>query len=147
MKRYFFLIIFTVLIVAWLFINKKQQLKFDTIPAKNTISEKKFTNITSTQLFEMLKNKDFYFLNVHTPYEGEIVKTDAFIPFDQLDQNLAKLPQDKSAKIVVYCRSGRMSEEASQKLAELGYTNVSNLLLGMHDWQSKGYPLKLPLPS
>lgn len=90
----------------------------------------------------MLKNKDFYMVNVHNPYEGEIEKTDAFISYDEIDKNLDKLPKDKNAKIVVYCRSGRMSAEASQKLTELGYTNVYNQILGMHDWQSKGYPLK-----
>ena len=90
----------------------------------------------------MLKNKDFYFVNVHTPYEGEIEKTDAFIPYDEIENNLNKLPKDKNARVVLYCRSGRMSAEASQKLADLGYTNILNLFLGMHDWQSKGYRLK-----
>ena len=80
-------------------------------------------------------------MNVHTPYEGEIEKTDAFIPYNEIDKNLDKLPKDRNAKIVLYCRSGRMSAEASQKLTELGYTNVYNQILGMHDWQSKGYPL------
>ena len=80
-------------------------------------------------------------MNVHVPYEGEIEPTDTFVAYDQIEQNLDKLPQERSAKIVVYCRSGRMSAIAAQKLVELGYTNVYNHLLGMHDWQSKGYPV------
>ena len=31
---------------------------------------------------------------------------------------------DKSQLILVYCRSGRRSKEASEKLVKLGYTNV-----------------------
>ena len=108
---------------------------------RNVSQAQKYTNITSGQLYEMLKNKDFYFVNVHIPYEGEIEGTDAFIPYDEIAQNLDKLPEDKSAKIVLYCRSGKMSEIAAQELSDLGYTNVYNHQFGMHDWQSKGYPL------
>ena len=100
-----------------------------------------YKNITSTQLKEMLESKDFFFVNVHIPYEGEIEKTDAFIPYDEIEKNLNKLPKNKKTKIVLYCRSGRMSEIAAQRLTKLGYTNVYNHLFGMHDWQSKGYPL------
>lgn len=100
-----------------------------------------YKDITSTELKEMLQSKDFWLVNVHVPYEGEIEATDAFVGYDEIDKNLDKLP-NKDARIVLYCRSGRMSEIAAKKLVELGYTNVYNLLLGMHDWQANGYPLK-----
>lgn len=100
-----------------------------------------YKDITSQELFAMLAQKDFFFVNVHVPYEGEIEKTDVFIPYDQIDNNLDKLPEDKKAKIVLYCKTGRMSAIAAGRLAELGYVNVKNLSFGMHDWQSKGYPL------
>ena len=35
-----------------------------------------------------------------------------------------KLLQNKEQRIFVYCRSGRRSKEASQKLVDYGYTNV-----------------------
>ena len=43
-----------------------------------------------------------------------------------------KLP-DKEQLILVYCRSGNRSKQASQKLAELGYTNVKEFG-GIMDW-------------
>ena len=98
-----------------------------------------FRTITSAQLASMLLQKDFLFVNVHVPYEGEIKDTDAFIPFDQIAENLDKLPGDKNATIVLYCRSGRMSEIAAQELAKLGYTRVAHLSGGMIDWKKNGH--------
>lgn len=96
-------------------------------------------SLTSGELASMLKNKDFFFVNVHIPYEGEIKDTDAFIPYNEIANNLDKLPKDKNAKIVLYCRSGRMSGIAGETLANLGYTNVSHLAGGMIDWEKNGY--------
>lgn len=102
-------------------------------------AEVKFTTLTSPQLAVMLEKKDFFFMNVHTPYQGEIKNTDAFIVFDKIADNLDKLPKDKSAKIVLYCQSGRMSEIAAQELTKLGFTQVSHLSGGMIAWKKSGY--------
>lgn len=99
----------------------------------------KFRTLTSPQLAMMLEKKDFFFVNVHTPYQGEIKNTDAFIVFDKIADNLDKLPKDKSAKIVLYCQSGRMSEIAAQELTKLGFTHVSHLSGGMIAWKKSGY--------
>ncbi len=47
----------------------------------------------------------------------------------------AEIPElpDKDQLILVYCRSGRRSKEASQKLADLGYTNIVEFG-GILDW-------------
>lgn len=147
MSKYIYIILIVLFIGGWLYIYKIHQTQIFNKQVTNNTSPQKYTDITSDELYAMLKNKDFYFVNVHTPYAGEIEKTDAFIPYDQIDKNFDKLPKDKNAKIVLYCRSGRMSAIAAQRLVELGYTNVYNQILGMHDWQSKGYPLKLPKSS
>jgi len=106
-----------------------------------------FSTITSDELAGMLARKDFFFVNVHIPYEGEIERTDAFIAFDEIAQNLDSLPQDRAEPIVLYCRSGRMSEIAANVLAERGFTQVSHLAGGMVDWQRSGRPvLQRPMP-
>ncbi|HEX8009881.1 MAG TPA: rhodanese-like domain-containing protein [Casimicrobiaceae bacterium] len=100
-----------------------------------------FGTLTGAQLAAMLQRKDFFFVNVHIPYAGEIRNTDAFIAFDKIADNLDKLPADKSAKIVLYCQSGRMSEIAARELARLGYSRVSHLAGGMIDWKKSGYEI------
>ena len=103
--------------------------------------EVKFTTLTSFQLAAMMEKKDFFLVNVHTPYEGEIKNTDAFIVFDKIADNLDKLPKDRTAKIVLYCRSGRMSEIAARELTQLGFSQVSHLSGGMIDWKKSGYEI------
>ncbi len=48
---------------------------------------------------------------------------------------IPELP-DKSQLIMVYCRSGRRSKEASEKLVKLGYTNIVEFG-GILDWQGE----------
>ena len=110
--------------------------------AKVAVEGGSYTNVTPQQLAEMLKKKDFFFVNVHIPYEGEIESTDAQIPYNQTAKQLSQYPEDKNAKIVLYCRSGRMSAIAAKELVKAGYTNVWNLDGGMVAWEQQGLPLK-----
>ncbi len=47
-------------------------------------------------------------------------------------EEIPELP-DKAQLILVYCRSGRRSKEASEKLVKLGYTNIVEFG-GINDW-------------
>jgi rhodanese-related sulfurtransferase len=103
--------------------------------------------IEPQELQTLLADKKFSLINVHVPYEGEIEKTDALIPYNKVDKIVEKLPSDKAAMVVLYCRSGRMSRESTEALVTLGYTNVWNLDRGMIGWKEAGFPIvttKLP---
>jgi phage shock protein E len=101
-----------------------------------------YKNVTPNEMHMMLKDKDFVFVNVHIPFAGNIAETDLSIPYDQIEQDLSQLPADKNAKIVLYCRSGHMSQIAAEKLVSMGYTNVWNLKGGMVDWEKEGFEIQ-----
>lgn len=96
-----------------------------------------YQSVTPAQLADM--RKDYFLVNVHTPFAGAIAGTDAFIPYDETAARLKEYPADRNAKIVVYCRSGRMSEIAARVLALAGYTNVLDLSGGMIGWKAAGF--------
>ena len=105
------------------------------------VTEGDYTNVTAAHLADMLNSKDFTFVNVKTPYIGEIAGTDLYIPYDQIATRANELPAAKGAKVLVYCRSGAESLEAVKSLLKLGYTNVWNLDGGMTAWTGSGRPL------
>lgn len=131
------ILIFLVLTAGFIIFSGSRKRDASSPPAKALT----YQNITSPELATQLKAKDFFLVNVHIPFEGDIEKTDASIPFNEIGQYLDKLPPDKNSKIILYCRSGRMSQEAAQALTKLGYTNVYNLTGGMLQWEAKGFPL------
>jgi rhodanese-related sulfurtransferase len=84
---------------------------------------------------ELLEDDNTFVVDVHTPEQIHLSETDVFIPFDQIGDNLDKLPEDKDRPILVYCRSGSMSDTASKELISRGYTNVTDLVGGINAYR------------
>lgn len=103
-----------------------------------TSRESQTDAVSAKELARMVKNKNFTMINVHTPYEGEIMSTDMFIPYNEIVANSTNLPKDKNAPIILYCQSGTMSAQALSTVRKLGYTNVRHLAGGMEAWTTNG---------
>ena len=95
---------------------------------------------------EQLKSKldaheAFLLLDVREPHEVPIASIGApLIPVGQIEQRLQEvedLAGDKSAEIVIHCRSGARSQKAAVALHNAGFTNVSNLTGGILAWADK----------
>ena len=102
----------------------------------------KYADLTVTALNRMLKNKDFTFINVHVPWQGNIPKTDLHIAYDQIEQNEDLLPDDKDTKIVVYCLTTSMAKIAVDTLLSMEYSNIWMLKGGTSAWEDAGFPLE-----
>lgn len=96
-----------------------------------------FARLDPAAFEQRMQNEPAVVINVHIPYEGELAGTDAFIPYDQIRDD-PRLPEDKATELLLYCMSGRMSEEAAVDLHEDGYTNIAHLEGGMKAWEASG---------
>ena len=86
-----------------------------------------YRQISMDEAVKMMRGeKDYIILDVRRPdefAEGHIPGA-INVPNEEIGTaEIAELP-DKSQLILVYCRSGRRSKEASEKLVKLGYTNI-----------------------
>lgn len=78
-------------------------------------------------------------INVHIPFEGEIVGTDLHISYTNLAGLEAALG-DKGRWAILYCKTGPMSAQAVKKLVSLGYWNLLDMPEGFAKWMVAGYP-------
>ena len=78
---------------------------------------------------------DCIILDVRTQEEYDLghIPGAIVIPNEVIAEEAEKTLTDKQQLILVYCRSGRRSKEAAQKLVELGYTNIKEFG-GIIDW-------------
>jgi len=83
----------------------------------------------------MSEQSDYIILDVRTPSEFEAKHIVGAINIPNEEIGKEELPQlpDKEQLILVYCRSGNRSKQASQKLVDLGYTNIVEFG-GIIDW-------------
>lgn len=94
-----------------------------------------YHKVTPEEAKEMMDNETVTIVDVRTAEEyaeghvpGAILVDNNTIGKDQPKE----LP-DKDAKLLIYCRSGKRSKAASDKLVEMGYQNVYDFG-GIIDW-------------
>ncbi len=95
-----------------------------------------YQTITAEEAKKMMDDTEsIIVLDVRTQeeYEEGHIKDSLLIPDYEITETAETVLTDKSAAILVYCRSGRRSANASQALADLGYENVYDFG-GIIDW-------------
>ena len=98
-----------------------------------------YRSITMDEAVTMMEQETGYIiLDVRRPDEfaaGHIPNA-INVPNESIGTDeIPELP-DKDQLIMVYCRSGRRSKEASEKLVKLGYTNIVEFG-GILDWKGE----------
>lgn len=99
-----------------------------------------FVSVSMAEGIRMMKNdSDYVLLDVRRPNEfneGHIPGAFLLTNETLTKEDAKKLLKDKNQRIYVYCRSGRRSKQASQKLVDFGYTNVVEIG-GILDYEGK----------
>lgn len=129
-KPYLYLVVGSIMIIgfSWFY----QQSRARSLERGLESGEKAMVkSISADEFGQLLQNEKAFVLDVHVPKQTHIPRTDAFIPYDQINKNLNKLPVDKTTPLLVYCRSGSMSKQASKELILLGYKKVYHLSGGV----------------
>ena len=95
-----------------------------------------YRQISMDEAITMMEEESGYIiLDVRTPEEfaDKHIPGAVNIPNETITaEEIPELP-DKDQLILVYCRSGNRSKQASEKLAALGYTNVVEFG-GINSW-------------
>ena len=99
-------------------------------------------SVPETTVQELKQRRDAgdapFVLDVRKPYEKAIadIGADTLIPLDQLEDRLDELEAHRNDEIVVHCRSGGRSADATKLLREKGF-NASNLKGGTLAWSDE----------
>jgi len=103
-----------------------------TVPAE----EATYRQINMDEAITMMEEESGYIiLDVRTPEEfaEKHIPGALNIPNENIGtEEIPELP-NKDQLILVYCRSGNRSKQASEKLVALGYTNIVEFG-GINDW-------------
>jgi len=103
-----------------------------------TTAKAEIEPLSSERLAEIIAAGDgnTYLVDVRTEEEfnAGAIPSAINIPFDVIADNLPT--EDRTARIIVYCRSGSRSGIASDTLEDLGFTNVLDFG-GVNNWRGE----------
>jgi rhodanese-related sulfurtransferase len=132
----------TAAVIVFLYnaLNKKADgIENTTAPATDqpsTEATAEYRKISAEEAKEIIENNaDAVVLDVRTEAEftEQRVPGSVLLPDYEISDKAAEVLPDKDATILVYCRSGRRSENAARELANMGYMNVYDFG-GIIDW-------------
>ena len=99
-------------------------------------SEASYQQISMDEAIAIMESEsDYIILDVRTTEEFADKHIPDAINIPNETIGTAEIPElpDKDQLILVYCRSGNRSKQASEKLVSLGYTNIVEFG-GINDW-------------
>ena len=94
-----------------------------------------YHKISAEEAYEMMASQEVVVVDVRTreEYDGGHIENAVLVPNESIGGEMPEALPDKEATLLIYCRSGRRSKDAAQKLLELGYQNVYDFG-GVIDW-------------
>lgn len=95
-----------------------------------------YQKISPEELKQLFKEgTEFTLVDVRQPeeYEEGHIPSAINVVNEEISNSMPEALPDKDAVIVVYCRSGRRSKEAADKMVKLGYKDIRDMG-GILDW-------------
>ena len=94
-----------------------------------------YHKISAEEAYEMMVSQEVVIVDVRTPeeYDGGHIPNAILVPNESIGDDMPEALPDKEATLLIYCRSGRRSKEASEKLLKLGYKSIYEFG-GVIDW-------------
>ena len=108
--------------------------KADT--AEDMSDKAAYQKISAEEAYEMMASQGVVVVvDVRTreEYDGGHIENAVLVPNESIGSEMPEALPDKEATLLVYCRSGRRSKDAAQKLLKLGYQSVYDFG-GVIDW-------------
>ena len=103
--------------------------------SEDTTDKAAYHKISVEEAYEMMASQEVVVVDVRTREEHESghIENAVLVPNESIGSEMPEALPDKEATLLIYCRSGRRSKEAAQKLLSLGYQNVYDFG-GVIDW-------------
>lgn len=106
--------------------------KADT--AEDAPGKAAYHKISAEEAYEMMISQEIV-VDVRTreEYDGGHIENAVLVPNESIGSKMPETMPDKEVTLLIYCRSGRRSKDAAQKLLALGYQSVYDFG-GVIDW-------------
>lgn len=94
-----------------------------------------YHKLSAEDAYEMMVSQEVVVMDVRTraEYDGGHIENAVLVPNESIGSEMPETLPDKEATLLIYCRSGRRSKDAAQKLLALGYQSVYDFG-GVIDW-------------
>ena len=92
---------------------------------------------------EEINGGDVVLIDTREPHEYQEAHLEdgKLVPPGLIADEIEAAAPDKSARTILYCRSGNRSALAAAQLQRLGYENVASVSGGILRWQEQGLPV------
>jgi sulfur-carrier protein adenylyltransferase/sulfurtransferase len=92
---------------------------------------------------EEIEGGDVVLIDTREPHEYQEAHLEGgkLVPPGLLGEEIAVAAPHKSARTILYCRSGNRSYKAAEQMKALGYEDVASVAGGILAWQEQGLPV------
>jgi molybdopterin/thiamine biosynthesis adenylyltransferase/rhodanese-related sulfurtransferase len=104
---------------------------------------KQVEEIEAFEAAQEIEGGDVVLIDTREPHEYQEahLENGKLVPPGLIGDEIAAAAPDKSARTILYCRSGNRSYKAAEQLEALGYENVASMAGGILAWQEQGLPV------